>query len=290
MADSRVTFAQAKAFFDNIAKAVQILKATVGDSFQTTSTEYTGTLRETQRYLVETRLRAWTSDSALQRVTPVAVNTLAELTPYDASVRMVADLYGPQCRAMLQHLVEYGNDLVTTGLEQKYSSASAAWAAMWADAGSTASDKCLLGETVDVLAAQGVRWDPTYAVPPEHLELCRVTFTGSATATLSTKAEIDPIRYTNHTTEWYVVARGTPAAATISLVAKDEQDTAADDPGTTFTSGTITDVKVAGDVGDISQTDSHELHSTKGATLTVTGGENGLIVALRVKQFRAAAK
>lgn len=290
MADSRVTFAQALALFDNVAKAVQILKGTVGDAFQTTSTEPTGTLRETQRYLVETRLRAWTSDSALRRVTPAAVNALAELTPYDASVRMVANIYGPQLRALLQHLVEYGDDLVTSGLEQKYSSASAAWAAMWADAGSVAADKCVLGETVDVLAAMGIRWDPTYATPPEHLELCRVTFTNAATATLSTKAEIDPIRYTNHTTEWYVVARGTPAAATISLVAKDEVDTAADDPGTTFTSGTISDAKVAGDVGDIAQADSHELHSTKGATLTVTGGENGLIVALRVKQFRPAAK
>lgn len=290
MADSRITFAQCRAAFDNIAKAVQILKGTVGDAFQTGASEATGTLRETARYLVETRLREWTSDSALRRVTPPAVAALGQLTPYDASVRLVAHLYNPILRGILNHLVEYGDDLVTTGLEQRYSSASAAWAAMWADAGSVATDKCVLGETVDVLALSGVRWNPTYAVPPEHLELARVTFTEANTATLSTKAEIDPLRYSNHTTEWYIVARGIPAAATISIVGKDELDTASDNPGTTFTSGTISDTKVAGDVGDLAQVDSHKLHSTKGATLTVTGGEDGLIVALRVKQFRAAAK
>lgn len=290
MADSRISFAQLKAAFDNIAYAVQLQKAVTGDAFNSTSTETAGTLRETMRYLKEDRARAWTSDSAIRRAVPPMVAAMSSLDTYDASVRLVAHLYDPILRGLLAHLVEYGDNLVTTGLEQRYSSASAAWAAMWAAAGSTASDKRVLGETIDVLATKGIRWDPAYAAPPEHLELARVTFSASATATLSTKAEVDPLRYTGHTTEWYVVARGTPAAATISIVAKDEDDTATDDPGTTFTSGSITDAKVAGDVGDIAQADSHELHSTKGGTLTVTGGENGLIVALRVKQFRAAAK
>lgn len=295
MADSRVTFAQWLAAFDNIAKAIQLEKAVMGDAFDISATETTGTLRETARYLLETRLRAWTSDSALALVTPAARAVLEQFESTAASTAMLANKYGPIIKGICAHIVNYGSSYYTGSTstditEKRYTDASAAWAALWANAGSSATNKRVLGEVVDVMGAMGMRWDPTYAVPPEHLELCRVTFSGAAAATFVTKNEIDPLKYTGHTAEWYVIARGTPAAATITLTAKDELDSATDDPGTSFATGSISDSKVAGDVGDVTQTDSHILHSTKGATLTVTGGENGLIVALRVKQFRAAAK
>jgi hypothetical protein len=195
--------------------------------------------------------------------------------------------------AICNHHVQYGSDLVpsTDVDDTRYSAASSAWAALWAWASggnSVAGNKRVLGEVIDVMAAGGMRWDPAYAVPPEHLELARITFSGAAAATFTTTNEIDPLRYTGHDTELYVVARGTPNAGTVTFVAKDELDTATDSPATTFTATFAT--QAAAEVVAIAQTDSHILHSTKGGTLTVTGGENGLILALRVKQFRAAAK
>lgn len=294
MADSRLTFAQWLAGFDNVAKAVQLEKVVAGDAFETSATETAGTLRETARYLLETRIRALTSDSALRYLTPAAHNLLDEFDDDGASIRLLARKYGPIVAGLCNHQTSYGSDLYTGTtatdiVEKRYTEASAAWAALWANAGSTASQKRVLGEVIDVMGAIGMRWDPVYAVPPEHLELARITFSAAATATFVTKNEIDPLRYTGHTAETYIIARGTPADGTISIVCKDEDDTATDDPGTTFT-----DTFVAGDVvgtcGDMAQTDGHLLHSTKGGTLTVTGGETGLIIAIRIKQFRAAAK
>ena len=294
MADSRATFAQWLAFMDNIAKAIQYEKAVMGDAFQTGAAEATGTLKETARYLLETRLRAYTSDDCLRRVTPPVKALLEEFDTDAATTRLLAAKYGPAIAAFNNHMTSYGSDFYTGTtstdiLEKRYSEASACWAALWANAGSSATDKCVLGEVIDVMAAYGMRWDPDYAVPPEHLELARVTFSDEDTATFVTKNEIDPLKYSGHTVETYVVARGTPKEATITFTAKDEQDTATDTPATSF-SDTILVGAGAGDVGDVAQTDGHYLHSTRGATLAVDGGEAGLVVALRVKQFRAAAK
>lgn len=293
MADSRQTFAQWLAALDNVAKFIQLAKVTFGDAFQTTTGEYTGTLRETLRYLVETRLRAYVSDSALKYIQPPAEATLRAFESATISTDVLNRYLYPIVAAINNHHVQFGSDLVaTTDVDDtRYSAASSAWAALWAWASggnSVAANRRVLGEVIDVMAAGGIRWDPAYAVPPEHLELARVTFSGAAAATFTTTNEIDPLKYTGHETELYVIARGTPNAGTVSLVAKDELDTATDSPGTTFTA-TVT-AEAAGEVIAIAQTDSHILHSTKGGTLTVTGGENGLIVAIRVKQFRAAAK
>jgi hypothetical protein len=293
MADSRQTFAQWLAALDNVAKLIQIAKSTFGDAFQTTTSEPTGTLRETLRYLVETRLRAYTSDSALRFITPPAEGALRTFESASISIDALNRYLYPIVAAINNHHVQFGSDLVpTTDVDDtRYSAASSAFAALWAWASggnSVAANKRVLGEVIDVMAAGGMRWDPAYAAPPEHLELARITFSGAAAATFTTTNEIDPLKYTGHDTELYVIARGTPNAGTISLVGKDESDTATDAAGTTFTASVATEA--AGDVIAVAQTDSHVLHSTKGGTLTVTGGENGLILALRVKQFRAAAK
>lgn len=293
MADTRQTFAQWLAALDNVAKFVQIAKSTFGDAFQTTTSEPTGTLRETLRYLLETRLRAYTSDSAIRFITPPVEAALRTFESTNVSVDVLNRYLYPIVAAINNHHVQFGSDLVasTDVDDYKYSAASSVWAALWAWASggnSVAGNKRVLGEVIDIMAAGGMRWDPAYAVPPEHLELARITFTGAATATFTTTNEIDPLKYTGHDTELYVVARGTPASGTFSIVAKDELDTATDSAGTTFTA-TIGS-EAAGSVIATTQASSHILHSTKGGTLTVTGGENGLILALRVKQFRAAAK
>jgi hypothetical protein len=293
MADSRQTFAQWLAALDNVAKFVQIAKATFGDCFQTTTTEYTGTLRETLRYLVETRLRDYTSDSAIKAVTPPAESALRLFESNNISVDVLNKYLYPVVAAINNHHIQYGSDLVasTDVDDTRYSAASSAFAALWAWASggnSVAANKRVLGEVIDIMAAGGMRWDPAYAAPPEHLELARITFSGAAAATFVTVNEIDPLKYTGHAVELYTVARGTPNAGTVSWTCKDEEDTATDSPGTVFTSTIGTDV--AGTAVAVSQASTHALHSTKGSTLVVTGGENGLILALRVKQFRAAAK
>ena len=291
MADSRQTFAQWLAALDNIAFFIQTAKATFGDAFQTTTGEPTGTLRETLRYLVETRLRAYTSDLGTRYIQPPADAALKAFESGTISIDALNRYLYPIVAGICNFHTQYGSDLATAVNEIRYSAASSAWAALWAwpsGGNSVAANKRVLGEVIDVMAAGGMRWDPAYAAPPEHLELARITFSGAGAATFTTVNEIDPLKYTGHETELYVVARGTPNAGTVTLVAKDDVDTATDPAGTTFTATLGTEA--AGQVIAIAQTDGRFLHSTKGGTLTVTGGENGLIVAIRVKQFRAAAK
>ena len=106
MANSRLSFTETRQLLDNIAKSYQLVRAVIDGQF---AGESTPTFLYAQRYLVETRLRALTSDTGIRDVQPAAESLLRILDTTDSagSYRLLANYYGPMLRAIVAHHTNY---------------------------------------------------------------------------------------------------------------------------------------------------------------------------------------
>lgn len=284
---SRLTYAQLKAHFDGIAHTVQHLADAVGDDFTSflTSGYSDSTIARDVDISIDgatTGLVGLSSVNALARIAPpldAIRRALTEQTNAMTTRLMVAAGYGAYVRALM--------DTFAQGYDDTYSDFWAAFAALYT------SGQYVPGEVVDIMNAVGIKVDPAYTYPPEHKLYGIAEITGDAAGTLTVYDEIDPLLYTVHSTantEWYILDRadGSPTDLTLTLSdARDEDDSPTDTGATDFVAAPSTGVAAA--VGAVTQTDSKLLQSLRGSTMTVTGGENGDTIAIRVKTLRSMA-
>lgn len=276
MAQSRATFTQVRQALDSIAKDYQTLQAYIDGGF---TGEGSNTLLYGLRYLLETRLQAWSSDHGIALVVPPLRNLLSKFnsTRSAGTTEVLAPLFAPVLSGLMAH-------------EGNYDTTYADFWAWWNAAKAASPNHKVLGEVAELMNAAGLRVDPDHCYPPENLIIGRLTFTGDATATLTKVNDVDPLLYKGHTTEVYCIARNvSPDEITVTIDdAKIQTDGPNDDGATQFTV-TIPNTLEAGQVVDVAQTDGEQLCSVTGSDLTVTRGKNGDDFYLRVKQLRAAA-
>ena len=275
---SRVTYAQLKAHLRGIALAHQQWQTKTGDSFLSLSTtDYTDNtlLRGLQKAIdgATTGLAGWSSVSGWQQVAPVLNALRRNLTDGFAAGTTAAMLAAGYAQYIVALMTAF-----STAHDTEHDNFWDAYGALWTE------DEWFPGECADILAAAGHRTDPQYTHPPTGMWLSNITFTGAAAATLTTKGVIDPNRYQNHVTEWYVTARaGAPDEISMTVAGgKSEADTPTDKGATDFTL-VVAIGDIAGATGDVAQTDDKQLCSTEDASLTITGGKSGDIVELRIK-------
>lgn len=284
MADSRLTFTETRQVFDNIAKIYQTIQAYVDGGF---TGEGTNTLLYGLRYLLETRSRAWTSDSGIALVQPPIRNLLKEFDVNDSSgtLRLLAAKFGPIISAVCAHQTSY---------DTTYESF---WDWFYANIAAAPNDR-ILGEVAELMNAAGICVDADYCVPPEYRKLARVTFTGAATLTLTRVNDIDPLLYTpklytpaTSGLEVYCIARNvSPDEIALKINdAKDETDGPGDTGATDFTA-TIGAAIAAGQTVYFDAHDlGHQLCSVTGANTTgTTGGKTSDDFWIRTIRYRAA--
>lgn len=277
MADSRLTYAQTLAILDNIAKGHQLLKAAVDGGF---TGEGTNTLLYALRYLVETRMHDWTSDSGIRDVVPNAVNALKKFDVLDSSGTTALLL--PTVEGILRKVCQHQGGYDTT------------YQSFWqwfAAAKDTAPDDKVLGEIAELMVGAGIAVDPDHCVAPELRKLGRIYFSGTATATLTKLNALDPLLYKGHTIEVYCVARNAvPDEIALSVNDCKVSDDGVTDTGSTDFPITIPNTLAATQVLDVPAVDDDTIYSLEDASLTITsGGKVGDDFYLRVKQYRAAA-
>lgn len=285
---SRLTYAALKAHFDGVALVAQQVGTKIGDDFSSFTTS---------GYADNTLLRDL--DIAIDGtttglMTPIAsVNAMGRLAPPLDSMRKLVTsqtLAGTTAAMVALGYGQYVKSLMhtfATGYDGTHDSFWEALAALWT------SGQYVPGEVVDIMNAIGIKTDPDYCYPPAHKYLANIAFTGAATATLTTKDEIDPLLYTVHATgniEWYCIKRnGTPDAIDATLAdGRDEDDTPTDTGATDFTFD-VTDAEGKGSTDVLGQTSSKLLCSTRNATFSCTGGQDAEEFALRVKTLREMA-
>jgi hypothetical protein len=277
MADSRLSFTEVRQLLDNIAKAHQLLKAVADGGF---TGEGTNTVLYALRYLVETRMRAWTSDSAIRDIVPNAVNALKKFDVTDSSG--TTKLLAPHVCGILAKTLANVPSFDTT-----YASFWTWWNAAKA---ASPNDK-VLGEVAELMLACGMSVDPDHCVAPENRKLARILFSGVSTAALTHINALDPTIYKGHTVEVYCVARNVAPDEIVLTVnnCKNSGDSATDTGSTDFPI-TIPNTLAADQVMDVVAVDDDTIYSTEDATLTITsGGKINDDFYLRVKQYRAAA-
>ena len=287
MADIRATPAEVLAALDNVAKEYQVLAAITDGGF---AGESTNTVLYGLRALA-TRVIGWGSADAIAKVYPNAQAALAyfdsQFRTSPAATRILAPLVRGIIAGVCDHEANFDSDY------------SAFWAWFAATKAASPNDK-VLGEVADLMLAAGIAVDPNYCVPPEHLILGHILFTGTAAATLTMYNTVDPQLYKGHTTELYCIARkGSPDHITGFLPAcKIETDTALTDGATAFALA-IEDTLTAGQVVDIASTDAHQICGVTAQDLTAAAGHGTLSGGgvsttadefyIRVKRYRAAA-
>jgi hypothetical protein len=276
MADSRPSFAQTLALLDNIEKLYQLEQAVSDGGF---TGEGTGTLLYGLRYLVETRLRAWTSDSGIRDVVPAATNALKLLdTTNSAGTNRIIN---PLVANILRSIVACQANYDTT-----YSSF---WDWFNTNKAAATSDK-VLGNVTDLMVAAGIAVDPDHCVPPAHLKLGYLAYTGVATATLTAINKIDPLKYKGHTVEVYCVARNAiPDEIAVTITKSKISTGGPGDTGAVSFPLTILSTLAATQCMDVPEVDSDTAYDLADSALTLTsGGKNGDQFYLRVKEYRAA--
>jgi len=277
MANSRLSFTETRQILDNIAKSFQLMRAVVDGQF---AGEATNTFLYAQRYLVETRLRALTSDRGIRDFQPAAESLLGILDTTDSagSYRLLANYYGPMLRAIVAHHANY--DTTYTSFWDWWNTNKAA-----------ASNDKVLGEVADLMVAAGINVDPDHCVPPANTKLSTIIFSGSATAAIATVNKLDPLRYKGHTCEIYCVARNAvPDEIVLSLNNAKDSSFAPGTAGTVDFPITILSTQAAGQVMDIPAVAGDTIFDTSDSTLTITsGGKTSDSFIVRVKEYRAAA-
>jgi len=281
MADSRLTAAQTLAVLDNLAKQYQLEQAVADGGF---TGEGTNTLLYALRYLVETRMRAWTSDSGIRDVVPRAVNALKTFDVLDSKGTLALLL--PRVENILRGITEHHANYDTT-----YASFWEAFAA-WVKAGTlSGTDVKVLGEVAEMMVAAGIAVDSDYCVAPEYRILGKIAYTGAAEATLTVYNTLDPLLYTGHTVEVYCIARNAvPDEIVVTVNDCKVSDDGPADTGSTDFPLTILNSLAATQVMDVAVVDGDTIYSLRDASLTCTsGGKLGDEFYLRVKRYRAAA-
>ena len=277
MANSRLSFTETRQILDNIAKSYQLMRAVIDGQF---AGESTTTFLYAQRYLVETRLRALTSDTGIRDVQPAAESLLRILDTTDSagSYRLLANYYGPMLRAIVAHHANY---------DTTYASFWAWWSAAKA---ASPNDK-VLGEVADLMVAAGINVDPAHCVPPANTKLGTIIYSGAVTAALMVINKIDPLRYKGHLCEIYCVARNvSPDEIVLSATNAKVSTHAPGDTGNVPFPITILNTLAAGQVMDIPQVNGDSIFDLSTSSLTLTsGGKTSDSFIVRVKEYRAAA-
>lgn len=277
MANSRLSFTETRQLLDNIAKSFQLMRAVVDGQF---AGESTNTFLYAQRYLVETRLRALTSDTGIRDVQPAAETLLRILDTTDSagSYRLLANYYAPMLRAIVAH-------------HANYDTTYASFWAWWNAAKAAATNDKVLGEVADLMVAAGISVDPDHCVPPANTKLATIIFSGTATGAITSINKIDPLRYKGHTCEIYCVARNvSPDEIVLSVNNAKDSSFAPGTEGSIDFPITIANTLAAGQVMDIPAVDGDTIFDTADSSLTITsGGKDGDSFIIRVKEYRAAA-
>lgn len=277
MANSRLSFTETRQLLDNVAKSFQLVRAVIDGQF---AGESTNTFLYAQRYLVETRGRALTSDTGIRDVIPAAESLLRILDTTDSagSYRLLANYYAPLLRAIVAHHANY---------DTTYASFWAWWNAAKA---ATPNDK-VLGEVADLMVAAGINVDPAHCVPPANTKLGTIIFSGTETAALTAINKIDPLRYKGHMCELYCVARNvSPDEIVLSADNTKVSTHAPGDTGDVDFPITIPNTLAATQVMDIPQVDGDSIFDLSDSSLTITsGGKTSDSFIVRVKEYRAAA-
>lgn len=277
MADSRLSFTEVRQLLDSIAKDYQTLQAYIDGGF---TGEGSNTWLYGLRYLLETRSRAWTSDSSIALVQPAIRNLLKKYDTTDSSG--TTRLLTPEVNAILGAVMAH---------QASYDTTYANFWEWWDAAKAASPNDKVLGEVAELMNAAGLAVDPDHCVAPENRKLGTIIFSGTETAAITSINEIDPLLYKGHTVEVYCVARNAVPDEIVLTVndCKVSTDGPADTGSTDFAI-TIANTLAATQVADVTAVDDDTIYSLADATLTITsGGKTSDSFILRVKQYRAAA-
>ena len=282
MADTRVSYSQVLAVFDNIAKIYQTAQTPVDGGF---SGESTNTVLYGLRYLANTRIAGWTGCAdGIAKVFPAAADALAN---FDSDYRT-----SPGVTRFLAPIVKN----IVLGIQDHEANFDTTYTGFWdwwaTNASATPNDK-VLGEVVDLMIAANLSVDSDWCVPPEHLILGKIAFTTVGTAIVTPWNDIDPEIYKGHDVELYCIARNVSPDTCSGTFAgvKIETDSinSAEDGATSFTFKAL-DTMAATDVVDIAKVSGHSMCSL--STASLTGLVNGKVddeFYVRVKRYRAAS-